>query len=172
MSSSKKFPFKGTLRQVFLRVYRLEIQSVILVFSTQFCELLSFQPSLWFSSPPPPFPVWISILNTRIQCVGGYGVPGLRQINTCRKVPLQVNFFRWRRHFALPSMSFNFLGNGPLDFFVSFVLINLLPEGGGLTWFIFFYNTVLYIYKKKLKQNSGVELSAKGFNTTFCDNYF
>jgi hypothetical protein len=23
---------------------------------------------------------------------GGYGVLGLRQINTCRKVPLQVNF--------------------------------------------------------------------------------
>jgi hypothetical protein len=27
-----------------------------------------------------------------------------RQINTCRKVPLQVNLFRWR-HCALPSMS-------------------------------------------------------------------
>ena len=29
---------------------------------------------------------------------------GLRKINTCRKVPLQVNFFRWR-HFALLSVS-------------------------------------------------------------------
>ncbi len=28
---------------------------------------------------------------------------GLRQINTCRKVPLHVNFFRWR-HFALVSI--------------------------------------------------------------------
>ncbi len=33
---------------------------------------------------------------------------GLRQINTCRKVPLQLNFFRWR-HFALLSISLIFL---------------------------------------------------------------
>jgi hypothetical protein len=31
---------KGALRQVFIRVYRLEIQSVMLVFSTHLCELL------------------------------------------------------------------------------------------------------------------------------------
>jgi hypothetical protein len=31
---------KGTLRQVFMRVYRLEIQSDMLVFLTQLCELL------------------------------------------------------------------------------------------------------------------------------------
>ncbi len=42
---------------VFNRVYRLEIQSVMLVFSTQLCELLPLLPSLWFTSPtPPPFP--------------------------------------------------------------------------------------------------------------------
>ncbi len=35
------------------------------------------------------------------------GVLWLRQINTCRKVSLQVHFLRWR-HFALPSMSLNF----------------------------------------------------------------
>ncbi len=35
----KKLTCKGTLRQVFIRVYRLEIQSVMLVFSTQLCEL-------------------------------------------------------------------------------------------------------------------------------------
>ncbi len=94
-----KLTCKGTLRQVFIRVYRLEIQSVMFVFSTQLCEL-------W---PPTPFPVWISILYTRIQCVRGgrYGVLGFRQINTCRKVLLQVNFFRWR-HYALPSMSLIF----------------------------------------------------------------
>ncbi len=40
MSSSKKLTWKGTLRQVFIKVYRLEIQSVMLVFSTQLCELL------------------------------------------------------------------------------------------------------------------------------------
>ncbi len=36
---------------------------------------------------------------------GGVRVLGLRQTNTCRKVPLQVNFFTWL-HFALLSMSF------------------------------------------------------------------
>jgi hypothetical protein len=36
----KKLTCKGTLRPVFIRVYRLEIQSVMLVFSTQHCELL------------------------------------------------------------------------------------------------------------------------------------
>ncbi len=34
MSSSKKLTCKGTLRQAFIRVYRLEIQSVMLVFSS------------------------------------------------------------------------------------------------------------------------------------------
>ncbi len=46
----------------------------------------------------------------------GHGSPSLTvfpcgaviQINTCRKVPLQVNFVRWR-HFALPSLILIFL---------------------------------------------------------------
>jgi hypothetical protein len=79
-----------------------------------------FRPELWtvalltFSlvqlHPPAHFPVWISILYTRIHCVrgGGYGALGFRQVNTCCKVSLQINFFRWR-HFALPSMSIIFL---------------------------------------------------------------
>ncbi len=36
----KKLTCKETLRQVFITVYRLEIQSVMLVFSTQLRELL------------------------------------------------------------------------------------------------------------------------------------
>ncbi len=40
LSSSKKFTCKGTLRQMFIGAYRLDIQSVMLVFSTQLCELL------------------------------------------------------------------------------------------------------------------------------------
>jgi hypothetical protein len=48
-----KFTCKGTLRQEFIRVYRLEIQSVMLVFSTQLCELLP-SPLLAGSNPPPP----------------------------------------------------------------------------------------------------------------------
>jgi hypothetical protein len=43
---SKKLTSKGTLRQVFITVYRLQIQTVILVFSTQLCELLHLSPSL------------------------------------------------------------------------------------------------------------------------------
>ncbi len=61
--------------------------------------------------PPPSLLPCVNkyILYTSMQCERGvYGVLGLRQINTCRKVPLQVNIFRWR-HFALPSMSLIFL---------------------------------------------------------------
>ena len=36
----KKLTCKETLRQKFIRVYRLELQSVMLDFSTQLCELL------------------------------------------------------------------------------------------------------------------------------------
>jgi hypothetical protein len=47
---------KVTLRQVFISVYRLVIQSVMLVISTQLCEMLPLQPSLWLALPPtPPF---------------------------------------------------------------------------------------------------------------------
>jgi hypothetical protein len=53
----KKLTCKGTLRQEFIRVYRLEIQSVMLVFSTQLCEMLPHSPSLWLVqlSPHSPF---------------------------------------------------------------------------------------------------------------------
>ncbi len=88
----KKLTCKGTLRQVFIIVYRL-------VFSTQLCDLYSpllpLSPSLWFNFPP--FPARISVMYTSIQCVrkGGAdnGVLGLRQINTCRN-PFAGNFFR------------------------------------------------------------------------------
>ncbi len=50
-------------------IYRLEIQSVMMVFSTQLCEMLPLEPPLWFNFPPLPFPVRISIVYTRIQCV-------------------------------------------------------------------------------------------------------
>jgi hypothetical protein len=50
----KKLTCKGTLQQVFTRIYRLEIQSVMLVFSTQLCELLPLSLSLWFNLPPLP----------------------------------------------------------------------------------------------------------------------
>jgi hypothetical protein len=77
------------LKRSRLRIINENILSVMLVFSAQLCEL-----SLWFNSPPPsPFPVWISIQYTRIQCVkGGDGVLGLRQINSWRRVPYRSIF--------------------------------------------------------------------------------
>ncbi len=68
--SSKKIDLTLTLRQVFIGVYRLEIQSVMLVFSTQLCELLPLQPSLWFISPPP---FSVSKCSIYRQCVAGSG---------------------------------------------------------------------------------------------------
>ncbi len=91
MSLSKKLICKGTfLRRVFIRVYRLEIQSVMLVFLTHICELLP--SNLLSDSTLPPFPVWICILFTRTQCVrGGMEFWALDIYLTCRKVPLQEN---------------------------------------------------------------------------------
>ncbi len=130
------------LRKVFIRVYRLEIQS---------CWY--FRPSFVYCCPTnllsgstlrPTTPFPVSKYSIYRQCVAGrergvlshvgdhivtifcrilthciwpdseptklldhpkknYEGRGLRQINTCRNVPLQVNFFRWR-HFALVSI--------------------------------------------------------------------
>jgi hypothetical protein len=53
----KRLNCKGNLRQLFIKMYRLEIQSVNLVFSIQLCELLPLSPFLWFNSlPPSPLP--------------------------------------------------------------------------------------------------------------------
>ncbi len=52
----KEWTCKGILQQVFIRVFRLEIQSVVLVCSTQLYELLPTS-NLLSGSPPPPFPV-------------------------------------------------------------------------------------------------------------------
>ncbi len=73
MLSSKKLTTKGTLRQVFITVYRLEIQTVMRVFRPSFvhCCPLTFSLVQLFSLPP--FPVWISILFTRKQYVRGGG---------------------------------------------------------------------------------------------------
>jgi hypothetical protein len=60
----KKLTCKETLRQVFIRVYKLEIHSVMLVFSIQLCELLplyhrvgrvlSVSPVVGIGTPPTP----------------------------------------------------------------------------------------------------------------------
>jgi hypothetical protein len=114
---------------VFYRVYRLEIQSVMLVFSTQLRELLYCSSSILSGSPPPIHKVKVQFIKTVCSWDGVGGVElcwrpflqelntmyltrfrkykncftfkekprrggGLRQINACRTVPLQVNFLK------------------------------------------------------------------------------
>ncbi len=88
----------------------------MLVFSTQLCDLYTLPccPSPLLSgstlpSSPPLTYVKKYTVDKYTMCKGArHEILGLRQINTCRKVPLQVNFFKWR-HFALLSMSLIFL---------------------------------------------------------------
>ncbi len=60
---------------VFNRVNRLEIQSVILVFTTQLCELLPLYNRL-SDSPPHLLPKVKVQYTVYIQCVAGKGVGG------------------------------------------------------------------------------------------------
>ncbi len=68
----KKLTSKGTLRQMCIRVYRL---GHVGIFNSALWSVISpVAPLLSGSTHPPPsssFPVWISILYTRIQCVRG-----------------------------------------------------------------------------------------------------
>ncbi len=50
----KKLICKGTVRQVFFAVYRLEIQLVMRIFFDPALWTVALYPSLWFNSPPPP----------------------------------------------------------------------------------------------------------------------
>ncbi len=94
----KKLTWKGTLWQVFLSEFLDWIYSESCwYFWPSFvnccpCNLLSGS-----SSPLHLYPLWISILYTVYSvCVwGGGGVLGLRQKNTCHKIPfIQANFFK------------------------------------------------------------------------------
>jgi hypothetical protein len=56
----------------------------MLVFSTQLCELLPLEPSLWFTSPPLPLSLCQSTVYTKVYTdsvrvggVGGWGVLSL-----------------------------------------------------------------------------------------------
>ncbi len=87
--SSYKQKFACTLRQVFIRLNRLEIQ---LVMFGIFHPALTF--SLISSLPLLPLPGVnkYTVSTFTVYRGRGYGVMGLRQINTCREVPLQLNF--------------------------------------------------------------------------------
>jgi hypothetical protein len=75
---------------VFNRAYRLEIQSVMLVFSTQLCELLplcfvNYCPSNLLSCSPPIPPFSKSKYSIYRQCVAVLGCVGdhiLQEFNT------------------------------------------------------------------------------------------
>jgi hypothetical protein len=82
----KKLICKGTLRQVFVRVYRLGIQSVVLVFSTQLWELLPLSPSPWFNSLPLPCVHKYTRIHVYSVCGGTYGVLGLRQTRAIKSL--------------------------------------------------------------------------------------
>jgi hypothetical protein len=60
---------------VFIRVYRLEIQSVMLVFSTQLCELWPLLPSLWFNYVNT-YKIYTYTVHYTVRQGGGYGVIG------------------------------------------------------------------------------------------------
>jgi hypothetical protein len=104
----KKLTCKGTLWHVFIRVYRLEIQLVMLVFRPSFVNCcLSKLLSAWFNSPPFPLHCvknYTAYTDAVCKGGGGYEVLGLRQINNCRYVPVQVIFLC--RHLALPYLIF------------------------------------------------------------------
>jgi hypothetical protein len=98
MSSSKKVTCKGTLRQVFIRVYRLVIHSVMLVFSTQLRELLPLLTfSLVSSTPPPTIPCVNEYTVYTVQCArGGYVVIGGEGPQTdkhLKQSPFTSNYF-------------------------------------------------------------------------------
>jgi hypothetical protein len=88
----KKLTCKGTLRQVFIRVYRFSHVGIFVHFGI--CTLLCCPSPLLSGStfPHPPLPC-INKYTARIQWVRmvGMGFWASVLIITCRKVPLQVN---------------------------------------------------------------------------------
>ncbi len=94
---------------VSIKVYRLEIQSVMLYFRPSFVKCC---PSNLLVEPPPPSPLpCVNKYTVYTYTVLGGEVMGfwaLKQVNTCRKVHVHINFFRWR-HFVLSSVILIFL---------------------------------------------------------------
>jgi hypothetical protein len=100
-NNAKKLTCKRTWRQVFNRVIIQEIANFLRTFS----HIGFFNPALLSVIPPvaplpfslvqlSPIPPPLPCVNKYTVCKGGgwYRVLGLRQINSCRKVPLQVKF--------------------------------------------------------------------------------
>ncbi len=114
MSSFKKLTSKGTLRQVFIRFYRLEIHAVMLVFRPSF---VNCSPSNLLSgskqSPLPNVNKFTVIVCTYTGCKGeSMGVWASDTDKHLPQSPFTGQFFRWR-HFALSSISLFFLRRFP-----------------------------------------------------------
>ncbi len=98
------------------RVYRLEIQSVMLLFSTQLCDLLPLQPSLWFPSlVPTPFPVSkYSKVYTDSVWLGWGGCWVVLEPIFCRSLTLcSEQIQNLQNYFATPNR--NLVGEGASD---------------------------------------------------------
>jgi hypothetical protein len=93
MSSSKKWTYKGTLRQVFIRVYRLEVHSVMLVFLIQL-----YGPSNFLSGSTlrPLSPSWCEEVYCiySMHSVGGGGVWGSVGVIFCRNFTLFIRTYK------------------------------------------------------------------------------
>jgi hypothetical protein len=102
------------MRHVCIRVYRLEIQSVMLVFSSQLCELLPLQPSHWFNSPPLPCVNKYAVYTYTV-CKEGGGVwsTGPQTDKHLPQSPFSGQIFLDDDIFALLSMSLIFLRSNP-----------------------------------------------------------
>jgi hypothetical protein len=98
MLSAKNLPVKGLCgRCLYVLNNRLEIQSVVFVFSGPALRNLTLLTFSLVSFPPPLPCVNMFTVYTCTVCGGLWGHGrggGLRQINTCLKVPLQLNLFR------------------------------------------------------------------------------
>ncbi len=101
----KKLTYIGTLRQVLISVYWLEIANVLSAFSHvgifdpalwmwSVLSPVAPLPSLWFFSPPVPFPcVNKYTVYTHTVCGGGYGVCGPQADKHLPQSPFTGQFF-------------------------------------------------------------------------------
>ncbi len=72
---------------MFIRVYKLEIQSVSWYFRPSFVNCCPSNLLSGWTLPHFPIPVWISLLYTRIQCVKGGGACGVFGPQTEKHLP-------------------------------------------------------------------------------------